>query len=93
MLKKIWDVIQERKIDGYLISKRGKCPVYQWIYRQRRMAFTDMGQTVLIIPKEECVQAEEETKGVRIVCLGEDESRANCLEQLIKKIQDCKTSG
>lgn len=85
MLKKIWDVIQERKIDGYLISKRENVRYISGFTGRGGWLLLTWDKQFLIIPKEECVQAEEETKGVRIVCLGEDESRANCLEQLIKK--------
>ena len=63
------------KMSGYI----------SWIYRRRRMAFTDMGQTVFDYSKRRVRSGRGGDERVRIVCLGEDESRANCLEQLIKK--------
>ena len=57
MLKKIWDVIQERKIDGYLISKRENVRYISGFTGRGGWLLLTWDKQFLIIPKEECVQA------------------------------------
>ncbi|MFQ8962187.1 aminopeptidase P family N-terminal domain-containing protein [Sellimonas intestinalis] len=51
MLKKIWDVIQERKIDGYLISKRENVRYISGFTGRGGWLLLTWDKQFLIIPK------------------------------------------